>query len=181
MSQARSMNGYATAGGQYAQDDYFHVSANVYVPDGDAGTDSASCYRHHASKHRRKGPATLPVRSAALLLTVLALICGVTVGGKLHARKELSLSISAMQKSMDATRRDNLALTEEVAQARDSSRVCYIAVNEFGMIAAENARTHFIYVDEIEQFTKAEEQNSALSAAAELPLLSAQAQLSGSR
>lgn len=181
MSQTRSLNGYAMAGGQFAQDDYFRVSDRVYVPDGDAGTQCASCFQARPAARRHKGPATMSLRSAAVFLACVAVVCGFMVGFKLHARKEISLHISQMYTSMETTRKDNAQLEVEVLSARDSSRVCYIAVNELGMVAAEDTHIQYIYVQEIEQFTKAEEQNENVSAAAELPLQSAQAQLSGSR
>ena len=183
MSQTKNMNGYAMAGGQWAADDYFAVRDSVYVPDGEAGTDGASCFRAQPRRRavRQGARPTMTLRSVVIFLSAVSLVCSASVLYALHGRKNVSQDISRMRQSMNQTQRDNEQLALEVAEARDASRVCYLAVNELGMIASEEARTRFIYVPEIEQFTKAEDMETQFSASGQGTAPGAQGQLAGSR
>ena len=180
MSQARGMNTYAMAGGQYASEDRFSVSSQVYVPDGDAGTVCAFCYQ--AQVHRKKALRRFSIgRNAALIyLGSLMFVCLMYLGLLMFNNNQLTKDMNeyAIAKRNSLLRIEEL--TEAVADNTDISRISVLA-REIGMVASEERNTYHLYVQESEQFTKAEENNGMMTAAAELPLQSAQAQLVGSR
>ncbi|MBR6525507.1 MAG: hypothetical protein IKT57_06010 [Clostridia bacterium] len=178
MSQARGMNTYAMAGGQYASDDRFNVSAQVYMPDGAAGTVCASCYQAQAKKKLRRFSVG---RNAALIyLGSLMFVCLMYLGMLMFQSNQLTKDLNGYTSSKHNSLLRIEVLKEKVADNTDISRISVMA-REIGMVASEERNTYHLYVQEIEQFTKAEENKANLTAAAELPLQSAQAQLVGSR
>ena len=178
MSLARGLSNYATAGGQHANDDRFGVNARVYVPDGDAGTACAECFKAVVPVRKRRMSVS---RNAALIyLGAVIFSCLLYLGSLSIQSRDYAKDLAAVENAM---RNDAVAietLTAQVKKNTDPSRICVKAV-EFGMVASAEENTQHIYLNEIEQFTKAANQKDQMTAAAELPLLGVQAHLTGSR
>lgn len=178
MSLARGMSNYASAGAAYASEDRFAVSEHVYIPDGDAGTCRAECFT--ARTRRKKRRLSLSRNFALIYLGVLMFGCLVYLGVLSHSANQLSTRLAQARMDMQSDIITIEKLTETVKKNTDPANICVKAV-EFGMVASADENTHHIFLQEIEQFTKADKQNEQMAAAAELPLQSAYAHLSGSR
>ena len=178
MSLARGMNHYATAGGQHANDARFGVNAHVYVPDGDAGTACAECFKAVVPVRKRR--MSVSRNFALVYLGVVIFSCLVYLGGLSIQSRDYAKDLAQVENAMRADAVAIETLTQQVKKNTDAARICVKAV-EFGMVASAEENTQHIFLQEIEQFTKAANQNEQMTAAAELPLLGAQAHLSGSR
>ncbi len=154
MSVSSGAGHYATAGAAYANDVHFHVSDHAFLPDSDVGTDLEKCYRSKGvrAEHRRER-RTLPLPLAVLGLIVLTAVCLIMVLTRVYRVTLADAQIAGMRSSMEAVRERNVQLAQEVAQARDLSRIGYIAVHDLGMVAGDGDRVIQIYVPEIERFS----------------------------
>lgn len=139
----RSMR-YAQAGVHAAPGGMMHVRSHVVLPDAEAGRErdgDRQAYVHRGPVPSSRRVIRIPVSWAAVILGVLALFFVIKIGGKLNQRASESKQISSMEQAIVATIRENMELETQVAKCRDSSRICYRAVQELGMVssAAVNA------------------------------------------
>ena len=179
MSLARGMSNYAMAGGQHQSGDRFNVSAHVYVPGGDAGTACESCFQAHQGRKARGRRISFSRNFAFVYLGVVIFGALMYLGLLNYQCSQLTRQVTQVAQSMKNDLLTIESLEETVKANIDPANICVKAL-EFGMVASADENTHHIFLPEIEQFTKAE-QNEQMTAAAELPLLGAQAHLSGSR
>lgn len=136
MQKGKTMQ-YAMAGVQAMPGMRMNVRSHVYVPDAEAGEGSDRQPYYAAST--RKAPrraATIPANIGIIFLCAVFLAFAILVLNKACQRAELSKRISAMESGIAQTITDNSQLTLEVMAARDSSRICYAAAQEMGMVAA---------------------------------------------
>lgn len=127
---------YVAAGVQDAPNMRMRVRSYVQLPDSEAGraVDTQRQPYHAVSVEKRpRGSVTVPMRSALLLLCALFVFFGVLTIKKAAQRSEISKKISAMETAILKTERENIDLAQQVADARDSARVCDIATQKFEM------------------------------------------------
>ena len=103
---------YASAGAVFADDVRFHVKDRAYLPDSDAGTDLAGCYRAD-HKARRARSLDLPVRLAVILAAAVFFICAISVLTRVYQVRGLEDQIAGMRSQMAVTREANEQLTFE--------------------------------------------------------------------
>ncbi len=141
MMQQRSAVRYNVSGVQNAAGLCMNVRSHVTLPDADAGVeyDPREPFRTgepvRAAKLRN---CQVPVNLAALMLCALFVVFGIAIVGKAIRRAELSKDISAMRENIAITIQDNARLTLEVAAARDSAHISYLAVQNLGMVDSKS-------------------------------------------
>lgn len=136
MQKGKTMQ-YAMAGVQAMPGMRMNVRSHVHVPDAEAGYDGQR-QPYYAAKTQRlpRRSATVPANVGIIFLCAVLLTFGIMVLDRACQRAELSKNISAMEGSIAQTIIDNSQLTLEVMEARDSSRICYAAAQDLGMVAA---------------------------------------------
>lgn len=179
MSLARGMSNYATAGGLYASEDRFNVSAHVYVPDGNAGTACESSFQAMKGRKVKSRRISFSRNFAFCYMGVLVFGALMYLGLLCFQCNNLSTELKQMGNDMENNRATIQTLQGIVDDNTDLSNIS-VKARGMGMVASSEESTHFLFLPEIEQFTKAE-QTEQTAAAAELPPLGAQAQLLGSR
>ena len=130
---------YASAGAVFADDVRFHVKDRAYLPDSDAGTDLAGCYRagHKARPKARR--YDVPMRLVVILTAVVIFACAISVLTRVYQMRSLEDQIASMRSQMAQTEAANVQLQKEVEKIRDLSRIGYIAVHELGMVACDDS------------------------------------------
>lgn len=139
MQAVRKNMQYATAGKHAVQADMMHVRGNVYLPYADAGRAEEGrrqAYVHDGPVPSSKRYWTVNRNGALVFLCLLFVFFGVKILTRVAARANESKNISAMQSSIAATIEENQRLAVKVAKARDSSRICYSAVQDLGMVSS---------------------------------------------
>lgn len=136
MQKGKTMQ-YAMAGVQAMPGMRMNVRSHVHVPDAEAGYDGQRQPYYAAETQRLpRRSATVPANVGIIFLCAVFLAFGIMVLDRACQRAELSKNISAMEGSIAQTIIDNSQLTLEVMEARDSSRICYAAAQDLGMVAA---------------------------------------------
>lgn len=135
----RSMR-YATAGVHQNNSGMMNVRWTVSLPDADAGRErdeeNRRAYVHQGPVPSSRRVWRVPLSWALLFLGALTLVFVVKIGTRLSARANESRQIASMEQAIINTIRENQELTLEIAKCRDSSRICYRAVQELGMMSS---------------------------------------------
>lgn len=149
MSLVRGLN-YVVAGNQNVPSARMHVSSNVYVKDGEAGSEDAKeSFRADmdvAAQPRRQ--LSVSFRMAALLLGLALTVLSVMVLLNASRKAALAGQLSEMNSAIAQTLKDTQACSVELVTARDSERISYKAIHELGMIAQEGAETYYVTAPE---------------------------------
>ena len=129
---------YSVSGVQTPSEGWMHVRSHVTVPDGEAG-ESWSLGRepYHATevrRIRRQRSFTVPFNGAALFLCLLFVAFGAAALSKAAKKAEITRNIETMEESIVQAIQDTAELSLEVAAARDSAHISYLAVQNLGMI-----------------------------------------------
>ncbi len=137
---------YAVAGVQTMPGIEMNVRSHVWVPDAEAGYETdRTPFNAHQIKPRFSGQAaTIPCYAGVLFLSTVLIVCLALVGTRVSRMKQTSDQISAMEQAIVQTIADNSQLTVEVMQAQDSSRICYAAAQELGMVAATGVEVQYV-------------------------------------
>ena len=136
MPQGRGNAQYAVAGMQGMPGVRMNVRSSVYVPDGDAA-ERASFYAGKEPPPRKIKSPTVTRRNGCIFLAALTLVMLFTVATKLYERSEISKAISQMYTEIAATALKTQELERQVIAARDSTRICYLAVQKYGMVSED--------------------------------------------
>ena len=144
---------YGSSGAKGTDDDLMQVRINVTLPDAEAGgtwaeEDQQPFRATEVRRIQRQRACTVPLNAAALMLCALFVLFGAAVVSRAARRAEISKSISAMESSIEATRRDNSELSLAVAAARDYSHVSTMAEKELNMVKADLVQPVEIYAPE---------------------------------
>ena len=130
---------YAMAGVQAMPGMRMNVRSHVYIPDAEVGYDHEEGRQPYYAQGQcavSKRALTIPANIGVIFLAAVFLFFGILVVGKAAQRAKLSREISAMETAIAQTLQDNTQLAVQVMEARDSSRICYAAAQNLGMVAA---------------------------------------------
>ena len=151
-------NSYATAGIADTETEKFQINRSVFILDATAGQgydayDGADAeIPAEGYKHVRRSGVTvargLVLRIIALILTALLILFVINT---VRIRK-LAYSVSVMEEQVRLLSESNRELDQEVIQARDLTRISYMAVQTLGMIPVEEAEVHYITVPNTRPF-----------------------------
>ena len=137
MHQRKSVR-YNVSGVQSAAGQRMNVRSNVTLPDAEAGMeweeDREPFRADLAAKIAQKRSYDVPVHVAALILCAMFVVFGIAVIGKMVKKTEISKRITNMRQNIALTVQENQQLTLEVAAARDSAHISYMAVQNLGMV-----------------------------------------------
>lgn len=177
MQAVRRNMRYAQAGVHPRTEGMMNVRSSVRLPDADAGRErdpERQAYVHHGPVPSYKRVLRVPLTWALVFLAALSLIYIVKIGGRLNRRASETKQIASMEAAIIATAWDNQRLELEIAECRDSSRICYRAVQELGMVSSAAVEAVPVVAPDTRPY-----QQSAVSAAVGSP--SAAGLISGSR
>lgn len=134
---------YAAAGVQLAPGICMNVRSHVYMPDSEAGyeNDRQQYFAQGKETVISRNAPTIPTSYAVLLLAVVLGIFACLVGGRLIHRAQLSRSVSENSLQIAQTELSISQLNVDVAKARDSARIAYMAVQDIGMVAASGVES----------------------------------------
>ena len=130
---------YAVAGVQQNNPGIrLNVQSHVRLPDSEAGGAEMPWQPYYAGQ---VAPAprrhlTVPSRIAAVVLCVMAVVFGGLIISRMSRKAQLARDMTVMENAILQTMKDNQDLAVQVAEARDSARVCFLAVQNLGMIAS---------------------------------------------
>lgn len=144
MAQGRGNAQYAVAGTQGMPGIRMNVRSSVYVPDGDVD-ERASFYAGTETPVRRFRSPTVTRKSAWMFLFILFVGMSLFVAVRLYERSGISKDISRMYREIAATAQTTSELEKRVNAARDSARICYLAVQEHGMVSEDGVETFYLY------------------------------------
>ena len=148
MSLARNPNmPYAVAGQQSQPFERMSVRSNVHVPFGEmyADDDDRRSYSAPNSVCKRKGgmvvsmPFALTVVAAAVIVVAVLYIAALVNRASVYSKQQNIVS------EMRTMQQEITVLQAEVAQARDSSNICYQAAQRLGMVSSEGVEQIEIY------------------------------------
>lgn len=133
---------YALAGVHAVQGMPITVSSHVRLPDGEAGCESyREPYRAYQTRHRARREIYVSRSFALLLLTVLFVVFGTMILCRMGEKTKLCKEISASESRIADIARECTDLQVQVAEARDSARISYAAVQRLGMVDASGVDT----------------------------------------
>lgn len=144
MPQERGSVPYAVAGEQHIPGVRMNVRSNVYVPGGDVGAREAF-YAGTDTPPRRRGAPTVRKSFAIVFLAAIACVMLALVTSALTQRARLSAEITGLYADIAATNDESVRLSNKVVEARDSMRICILAVQRFGMVSEEGVPTHYLH------------------------------------
>ena len=137
MQQRRAVR-YNVSGVQCVGGQRMNVRSNVTLPDAEAGmewTDEREPFRcTEAVRIPKRRSFQMPVHLAALILCALFVLFGIAAVNKLARKAQITKDITAMRENIALTIQENARLTLEVAAARDSAHISYMAVQTLGMV-----------------------------------------------
>ena len=140
MQAVRRNMQYASAGVQKNDFNRLRVQSHVYLPDATAGMEQdpqdRKAFVHDGPVPSSRRRFTVSRNAALIFLCVLFVVFGYQVLVRAVAKSQESKNISLMEQSIYNTILENQGYAVEVAQARDSSRICYRAVQELGMVSS---------------------------------------------
>lgn len=172
----RSMR-YAQTGVHQSNEKMMNVRSCVFLPDADAGRErdaGRQAYVHSGPIPVRRRTVTVPLSWALIFLAALSLVFVVRIGDRLSRRAGETRQIASMEKAIFATILENQQLEKDIAECRDSSRICYRAVQELGMMSSAAVEAVPVVAPDTRPF-----EHNTVSVAAASP--SAAGLISGSR
>lgn len=161
---------YAAAGVQAMPGIRMNVRSTVRVPDAEAGRDFDSARRPFDGGGETPIPprqsVTIPAHIGALFLCLVFVIFGCLVVNKACCRADLSRRISAMEEDITKVMRENSQLAVDVMQARESSDICFTAIQKLGMVSSSGVETVPVVAPDTRPFRAAggQTENSPFSA-----------------
>ena len=150
-----SFTRYAAGGGRAQDGVHFNVNDYADLPDSDAGTDLAGCYRsdpryrkiREAVEHRH-----IPLGICAAVLAVVFIFCSIAVSVRLSHLGKVQNEMNVMASEMAQTMQKNQVLAKRVEEAQDLSRIGYMAVKRLGMVASDDQNNIVLYMPEVALF-----------------------------
>ena len=132
----------------------FRIGDAAYLPDSEAGTDLAGCFRADKSIRRsdRREARTVSFKTAAVIVSIVLFVCSCVTVSRYLAVQSMEGRIKQIMSDMDRTRMENISLRKQVAEVRDLSRIGYIAVTRLKMVASDESNTVEIKVLQVERF-----------------------------
>lgn len=132
----------------------FDIGDAAYLPDSEAGTDLAGCFRADTNVQRRHRyeARTVSFKSAMVIVSIVLFVCSCVIVSRYMAVRSMEGKVKQIVAEMDRTRRDNIVLRQQVAEVRDLSRIGIIAVTRLGMVASDDSNTVEIEVLQVERF-----------------------------
>lgn len=147
---------YVSAGVQGTPAMRLNVRGNVRLPDSEAGASwydpAQKPFYAEAVAQRKRGPLTVSLNSALIVLCVLFVLFGTMTLSRVIRKSAITKDISAMEQSIQETERKNADLALEVAEARDMARIGYDAAHKLQMIAASKAETVAVHAPDTRPF-----------------------------
>lgn len=138
MMHQRNSVRYKVSGVQSAAGQRMNVRSNVTLPNAEAGMeweeDREPFRASDARKIAQKRSYDVPVHIAALILCALFVAFGIAVISKVTRKSEISKAITDMRSNIALTVQENQQLSLEVAAARDSAHISYMAVQSLHMV-----------------------------------------------
>lgn len=133
MSTKSKLGQYVAAGVQASPGMRLNVRSNVRLPDSEAGCswaeeEAPKPFYAETVRPARRQPVTVSLRTASVLLCALFVVFGVLTLNKAVQRADLSKRITALESAIAETEKDNAELLVQVAQARDTARIGYAAL-----------------------------------------------------
>ncbi|MBR6706377.1 MAG: hypothetical protein IKI84_06830 [Clostridia bacterium] len=140
----------------------FGIGDAAYLPDSEAGTDLAGCFRADANVQRRHRQETRTVsfKTAVVAVAIVLFVCSCVTISRFMAVKSMEDRVNDIVARMDETRRDNVVLRRQVAEVRDLSRIGIIAVTRLKMVASDESNTVEIKVLQVENFAGSVEKDA---------------------
>lgn len=136
---------YAIADVQATPGIEMNVRSHVWVPDSEAGYESGRTPFYAQQIQRRSGRVlTVPCYAGVIFLAAVLIACALLIVGRTSRMKTVSDQINQMEAAIVRTAADNSQLAVEVTQARDSSRICYAAAQNLGMVAATGVEVQYV-------------------------------------
>lgn len=175
MQREKNMT-YATAGVQMGAGIEMNVRSHVFIPDAEAGCEEVRSHYHAGYQVVRKKEITLSRNHAAILLLILAGILTLIVGLKAVRYAETTQEYRTTMNRIESTVKANEKSTEELAKARDSHRIRYLATTEYGMVPADTVES----IPVVAPQTRTQNSNTN-GLTAEHPFADGYGMLSGSR
>lgn len=148
MSLARNPNmTYAAAGRQTQPFERMHVHSNVHVPAAEASVDydGRMSYSAPNSVRRRREYAGVPMLAAVVVLAFTLFIVGGFYGAAVANRSAAYKQRQAIIDDMQSLQKEIMDLQVKVAQACQSSTICYQAAQRLGMVSSQGVKPIEIY------------------------------------
>lgn len=150
---------YTVAGVQNnAMEAMMNVRGNVRLPDADAGRAAdpeRRAYVHDGPVPSSKKVLTVNRNGALIFLCLLFVFFGVKILSRVARRSAESKNISAMENSIAATILENRDLEVKLTSVRDSSRICYYAVQNLGMVSSAAVEAVPVYAPDTRPYETA--------------------------
>lgn len=148
MSLARNPNmPYVVAGRQPQPFERMRVHSNVHVPAAEARADfdGRMSYSAPDSVHRTRRRTGISLRFSVLLVGAVVTVLMFNYLSAVAERSALYKTRQAIVNDMQSMQKEIAELQVEVAQARDSSTICYQAAQRLGMVSSQGVQPIEIY------------------------------------
>lgn len=150
MPRIRGKDKYVTAGVRMVPNQSVQIRGNVYLPGGEMCERAHSdvfCAQDSEMAARRKKHYVMNTKAAVCLLAVLVLVFGGIIAGKAIRKSVIKDEIGMITSSLDTLIRQNRINEQKLDEARDTSKICYKAVHELGMINRMGKEAVYIMLD----------------------------------
>lgn len=150
MPRVRGNDRYVTAGVRMVPNQSVQIRGNVYLPCGEVCErvhGDVFCAQDSGMNTRKKKHYVLNMKASICLLAILALIFGCIIIGKAVKKGNLRSEITAVSTNLESLREQNLLKVREVMEAKDTSKICYRAVHDYGMVNRVGRENVYIMLD----------------------------------
>lgn len=150
MPRVRGNDRYVTAGVRMVPNQSVQIRGNVYLPCGEVCErvhGDVFCAQDSGMNTRKKKHYVLNMKASICMLAILALIFGCIIIGKAVKKGELKSEIATMSANLVNQKEENRKNEQKVLDARDTSKLCYSAVHDYGMVNRVGREAVYIMLD----------------------------------
>ncbi len=147
MTRGKNTNKYTTGGQRMIPDQRMNISGTLTVPGAETTeTNRMDVYvaREEEIRHNRRRMHDVSGKSALAVLGSIAAVFAILILVRVGTKMTLNHDISVLNSRLEGICNELITQEKEIADARDSGRICYMAVNKMGMVNGDGADTVYI-------------------------------------
>lgn len=150
MPRIRGNDRYVAAGMRMVPNQSVQIRGNVYLPGGEVCErmhGDVFCAQDSGMNARKKKRYLLNMKASVCMLVILALIFGGVILGKAIKKGIMKDEIATVSANLITLRAQNRMNEQKVLESKETSKVCYKAVHDYGMVNRVGKEAVYILLD----------------------------------
>lgn len=147
MTRGKSTNKYTTGGQRMIPDQRMNISGTLTVPGAETtemNRTDVYIAREEEIRHNKRRLRDVSYKTAATVLCSIAAVFAILILVRVGTKMTLKNDIGKLNSSLASIYDDLTKQEKEIAEARDSGRICYMAVQQMSMVNGQGADTVYI-------------------------------------